>query len=135
MKKKNNNIQTINIPDKLYFKIGEVSKITGVKPYVLRYWESEFSVIRPGKSKSNQRLYRRKDVELLLTIKNLLYSENFTIAGAKRKLRALSGDEKIELAEKECKPMDDGFLQEIYDNVKVLYDKVSDIDTEKESEI
>lgn len=75
------------IPDKLYFKIGEVSQITGVKPYVLRYWESEFKLVSPGKSKSNQRLYRRKDVENILRIKKLLYEDRFTIAGAKKTLK------------------------------------------------
>ncbi len=76
------------IPDKLYFKIGEVSKITGVKPYVLRYWESEFKLLTPSKSKSKQRLYRRKDIENVLQIKKLLYKERFTIAGAKKMLKA-----------------------------------------------
>ena len=76
------------IPDKLYFKIGEVSQITGVKPYVLRYWESEFKLVSPGKSKSNQRLYRRKDIESILRIKKLLYEDRFTIAGAKRTLKS-----------------------------------------------
>ncbi len=75
------------IPDKAYFRIGEVARILGVKPYVLRYWESEFKAIRPQKSRSQQRLYRRRDVELLLRIKHLLYEERFTIAGARRKLR------------------------------------------------
>jgi len=78
---------TEQIPDKLYFKIGEVAKITGVKPHVLRYWESEFKVVRPIKSKSNQRLYRKKDVEAILKIKNMLYNERYTIAGAKRRLK------------------------------------------------
>lgn len=77
------------LPDKQYFKIGEVSRITGVKPHVLRYWESEFSSIRPQKSRTNQRLYRRRDVELLLQIKQLLYQEGYTIAGAARRLREL----------------------------------------------
>jgi DNA-binding transcriptional MerR regulator len=76
------------IPDKLYFKIGEVSQLTGVKPYVLRYWESEFKLVSPGKSKSNQRLYRRKDIESILRIKKLLYEDRFTIAGAKKTLKA-----------------------------------------------
>ncbi len=76
------------IPNKLYFKIGEVSKLTGVKPYVLRYWESEFKLLAPGKSKSKQRLYRRKDIENILQIKKLLYEERFTIAGAKKTLKA-----------------------------------------------
>ena len=75
------------IPDKAYFRIGEVARILAVKPYVLRYWESEFKAIRPQKSRSQQRLYRRRDVELLLRIKRLLYEERFTIAGARRKLR------------------------------------------------
>jgi DNA-binding transcriptional MerR regulator len=74
------------IPKKLYFKIGEVSEITGVKPYVLRYWETEFNIVKPSKTRTNQRLYRRKEVELILEIKRLLYEEKFTIAGAKKVL-------------------------------------------------
>ena len=77
----------VELPDKLYFKIGEVARLVGVKPYVLRYWESEFSVLRPGKTRSRHRLYRRKDVETLLEIRRLLYAEGYTIAGAKRRLR------------------------------------------------
>ena len=75
------------IPDKLYYKIGEVAKFTGVKTHVLRYWESEFSAIKPNKSRSNQRLYRRQDVDLILRLKDLLYNQGFTIAGARKKLR------------------------------------------------
>lgn len=75
------------IPDKLYFKIGEVSRITGVKPYVLRYWESEFKLVSPAKSKSKQRLYKRRDIENILRIKKLLYEDRFTIAGAKKTLK------------------------------------------------
>jgi len=75
------------LPDKLFFKIGEVAKLTGVKQHVLRYWESEFSAIRPQKSKTNQRLYRRKDVEAVLAVKHLLYERKFTIEGARRHLR------------------------------------------------
>jgi DNA-binding transcriptional MerR regulator len=77
----------VALPDKLYFKIGEVAKLVGVKPYVLRYWETEFSVLRPGKTRSKHRLYRRKDVETLLEIRRLLYRERYTIEGAKRRLR------------------------------------------------
>ena len=77
------------LPDKLYFKIGEVAKLVGVKPYVLRYWETEFSVVRPGKTRSSHRLYRRRDVETLLEIRRLLYGERYTIEGAKRRLREL----------------------------------------------
>jgi len=73
--------------DKLYFRIGEVARIVGVKPYVLRYWESEFSGVRPGKSRSNQRLYRRKDVEKLLEIKDLLHARRYTMEGARQYLK------------------------------------------------
>ena len=73
--------------EKLYFKIGEVARIVGVKPYVLRYWETEFSILRPGKTRSKHRLYRRRDVELLLRIKDLLHTRRFTIEGARKKLR------------------------------------------------
>jgi DNA-binding transcriptional MerR regulator len=72
------------IPNKLYFRIGEVSRLAGVKPYVLRYWETEFPSIGPKKSGSNHRLYRRKDVELILEIKRLLYDKRFTIEGARK---------------------------------------------------
>jgi len=74
------------IPNKRFFKIGEVSKIVGVPTYVLRYWEREFSLLRPRRAQSKQRLYRRKDVEMLLQIKKLLHKEKYTIAGARKKL-------------------------------------------------
>ena len=76
------------IPDKLYFKIGEVSELLGVEPYVLRYWETEFPVLSPKKSGTGHRLYRRKDVELLLRIKHLLRDKRFTIEGARQSLQA-----------------------------------------------
>ncbi len=76
------------IPDKLYFKIGEVSELLGVEPYVLRYWETEFPVLSPKKSGTGHRLYRRKDVELLLRIKHLLYEKRFTIEGARQALQS-----------------------------------------------
>jgi len=76
------------IPDKLYFKIGEVSELLGVEPYVLRYWETEFSVLSPKKSGTGHRLYRRKDGELLLRIKHLLRDKRFTIEGARQSLQA-----------------------------------------------
>jgi DNA-binding transcriptional MerR regulator len=75
------------IPDKLYFKIGEVARIAGVEPYVLRYWETEFKEISPVKSRTKQRLYRRKDIETVIGIKKLLYDEGFTIDGARRRMR------------------------------------------------
>jgi DNA-binding transcriptional MerR regulator len=73
-----------DIPDKLYFRIGDVSRLAGVKAYVLRYWETEFPAIAPKKSGTGQRLYRRKDVELILDIKHLLYEKRFTIEGARK---------------------------------------------------
>ncbi len=79
---------TPDIPDKLYFKIGEVSDLLGVEPYVLRFWETEFPVLQPKKSGTGHRLYRRKDVELLLRIKHLLYEKRYTIEGARQWLQA-----------------------------------------------
>lgn len=80
------------IPDKIYFKIGEVARLTGVKAYVLRYWETEFKAIQPLKSPSRQRLYRKRDVELILTIKDLLHRQRFTIEGARKRVRELLGE-------------------------------------------
>ena len=76
------------IPNKLFFKIGEVCEITDTQPYVLRYWESEFPALAPAKNSSGQRIYRRKDIETVLRIKQLLYDEGFTIAGAKKRLES-----------------------------------------------
>ena len=75
------------IPEKIYFKIGEVCELVGVQAHVLRYWETEFSMLAPQKNRSGQRSYRRKDVEIALRIKQLLYDDMFTIAGAKKKLQ------------------------------------------------
>lgn len=85
-------MEQTELPNKLYFRIGEVAKIVGVKPYVLRYWETEFPVLKPGKTPSRHRLYRRRDVEMLLEIKRLLYQEGFTIAGAKKRLKESERD-------------------------------------------
>ena len=79
------------IPNKLFFKIGEVCEITDTQPYVLRYWESEFPALAPAKNSSGQRIYRRRDIETVLRIKQLLYEEGFTIAGAKKRLEAELG--------------------------------------------
>src|SRR5580692_10389789 len=76
------------IPDKLFFRIGEVSQLVGVEPYVLRYWESEFPGLSPKKSNTGQRMFRRKDVEMLLSIKELLYDKKFTIEGARKALKS-----------------------------------------------
>lgn len=80
--------QSLNLfPDRLFYKIGEVSKILEVEPYVLRYWESEFAFLRPKRSPSGQRIYMKQDVDLLLTIKRLLYDEKYTIDGVRKKLQ------------------------------------------------
>jgi DNA-binding transcriptional MerR regulator len=93
------------LPDKLYFKVGEVSSIVGVPAYVLRFWEAEFKKINPKRTPSGQRLYRKKDVELILWIKHLLYEKKFTIQGARQFLKAQSPSEQ------ETPPSD--LLQEI----------------------
>lgn len=79
----------VSIPDKAYFRIGEVARILSVEPHVIRYWESEFKSVKPVRSKSDQRLYRKKDVEALLVIKKLLYEEHFTISGARQQIDRL----------------------------------------------
>jgi len=84
------------IPEKAYFRIGEVSKILNVETYVIRYWETEFRTVSPVRTKTAQRLYRKKDVLELLTIKNLLYSQRFTIDGAKKQLIKMRGNSEQE---------------------------------------
>lgn len=94
---------TSQLPDKLYFKIGEVSKLADVAPHVLRYWESEFPSIKPKRAGSKQRLYRRKDVELILVIKNLLHQQGYTIAGAKKLISETDDLTSIRIEEKQTK--------------------------------
>lgn len=100
---------TPEIPDKLYFKIGEVSELLGVEPYVLRYWETEFPVLSPKKSGTGHRMYRRKDVELLLRIKHLLRDKRYTIEGARQSLHAEARAPKpraVKLAQQELFSVD-----------------------------
>jgi DNA-binding transcriptional MerR regulator len=108
--------------ERLYYRIGEVSRITGLKPHVLRYWESEFKVIKPHKGGSLQRLYRRKDLDLILKIKKLLYQDGFTIAGAKKKIRDLERMEnrqlKLKLVEKRSNGKDHELLVTIREELK-----------------
>ena len=87
------------MPDKLYFKIGEVSKIVGVPAYVLRFWEGEFPLLRPKRTETGQRLYRKKDIEHLMAIKYLLHEKKFTIEGAKRHLRSRSPQNRRDFAQ------------------------------------
>ncbi len=84
------------LPPKLFFRIGEVAGLVGVEPHVLRYWEREFRSIRPTKSAKGQRVYSRKDVENLLRVRDLLYRDGFTIAGAKKKLQRVGPDAELE---------------------------------------
>jgi DNA-binding transcriptional MerR regulator len=92
------------LPPKLYFRIGEVAELVGVEPHVLRYWEREFRSIRPTKSAKGQRVYSRRDVENLMRVRELLYREGFTIAGAKKKLQRAG----IEDADPPSEPATDG---------------------------
>jgi DNA-binding transcriptional MerR regulator len=96
------------VPQKLYYRIGEVCRIVGVEAYVLRYWETEFPSLAPRKNKAGQRTYRPKDIELLLTIRKLLYEDGFTIAGARKQLvrgpKAEAGPESAKRAETPATP-------------------------------
>ena len=87
------------IPEKRYFRIGEVSAIVGIEPYVLRYWETEFPKINPYRSRSGQRLYKRRDIEIILHIKDLLYRKRFTIAGAKQYIQQPRKESRFDAAD------------------------------------
>jgi DNA-binding transcriptional MerR regulator len=91
---KNTKAAEVIIPDRLYFRIGEVARLCRLPAYVLRFWETEFPQLKPVKSSTGQRMYRRKDVDSVLRIKNLLYEEGFTIAGARQQLRAENKTDK-----------------------------------------
>ncbi len=106
----------VKLPDKIYFRIGEVSEYTGIKPYVLRYWESEFQEIQPIRRKS-QRLYDRETILLIMRIKNMLYEQNYTISGAKKKLRE-------ELNRRRVSTKVNELLHEILDELKSVKQKI-----------
>lgn len=106
----------VRLPDKIYFRIGEVSDFTGIKPYVLRYWESEFPEIQPIRRKS-QRLYDRKAISTVLRIKHMLYDQNFTIAGAKKKL-------KEEASQKKTTSKSTDLLHELINDLKSVKDSL-----------
>ena len=91
---------SLPLPDKLFYKIGEVGKITGVEPYVLRYWETEFHFLRPRKNKAGQRAYVKKDLELIMQIKKMLYQERYTIEGVRKRF----GEGTLKAAEPEIAP-------------------------------
>jgi len=115
------------IPDKLYFRIGEVARLAGIKPYVLRFWETEFGGLGPKKSGTGHRLYRRKDVELVLEIKCLLYEKRFTIEGARKFLESRAKPELVRAAPKRGrskKAQGDLFEGETVQKLVPLLDKV-----------
>ncbi len=112
----------IEIPDKTYFRIGEISKILGVEPYVVRYWETEFSTIKPIRTRSEQRLYRRKDLEELALIKRLLYQDTFTSAGAKKRLHEIRKESPaVSDGGEECREI----LRSIKQELKAIRDILS----------
>jgi DNA-binding transcriptional MerR regulator len=111
------------IPDKLYYRIGEVEAITGVPAYVLRYWESEFKLLRPKKNPAGQRLYRKKDLELVLRIKGLLYDERLTLEGAKKRLRNESRASQMDLGLRST-AMEDA-LRRIRDRLRALRERLA----------
>ncbi len=95
-------------PSRLFYRIGEVSRITGLEPHVLRYWETEFPQLRPAKGKSGQRLYKKKDLDHALEIKRLLYQEGYTISGARKKMNGSSEERDgtaLETAKKELREL------------------------------
>jgi DNA-binding transcriptional MerR regulator len=116
------------IPDKLFFKIGEVCELVGVEPHVLRYWEIEFPMLTPQKNRAGQRVYRRRDVEIIMRIKQLREEEGFTIAGAKKKLASeLRGGAKLKIVTPERaqetrqpQPKETGSAMEITQQQRVL---------------
>lgn len=95
------------LSEKRYYRIGEVSRITGVKPHVLRYWESEFRWMAPAKSRSKQRLYRKRDIDIIQLLKRLLYDERFTIAGARKRLKEMGIDRALDGSELDRNIRDD----------------------------
>ena len=112
------------IPDKLYYRIGEVSVLTDVPAYVLRYWESEFKLLRPKKNDAGQRLYRRKDVDLVLKIKSLLYEERLTLEGAKKRLGEEQRDRRqLDLGVRQA--MMDSTLRRLRQRLEALKSRLS----------
>ncbi len=117
------------IPEKIFFKIGEVCDLVGVQAHVLRYWETEFPMLSPKKNKSGQRTYRRKDVEIALRIKDLLYEDLFTIAGAKKRLQAeIRGGGKEKFAEMDSSSLSPG------DQPSLINEEILEVDAKTDNE-
>ncbi|MBT3221950.1 MAG: MerR family transcriptional regulator [Proteobacteria bacterium] len=108
--KEEEELAAVEVPDKLFFRIGEAAELVGVEPHVLRYWESEFKM-RPQRSSTGQRMFRRKDIARFLRIRRLLHEEGFTIAGARKALSASPGDSPI---------IDEGRLHEVANRIEGL---------------
>ena len=110
------------IPDKKYFRIGEVAAIADVETHVLRFWETEFSSLKPAKSKSGQRTYARKDVLLVLRIRDLLYEDGYTIAGARKRLRRRPDPAEDPLAHPRVRGLADRIRKEVEDLLQLVED-------------
>jgi len=119
--------EPVVIPEKIYFKIGEVCELVGVQAHVLRYWETEFPMLSPQKNNSGQRSYRRRDVEIALRIKQLLYNEMFTIAGAKKKMQAEQREgSKAKAARQEPAPQTSDTASQADPSAPSLFDRLYD---------
>jgi DNA-binding transcriptional MerR regulator len=117
-------VETAEIPDKLYFRIGEVARLAGIKPYVLRFWETEFPGLGPRKSGSGHRLYRRKDVEMVLEIKRLLYGQRFTIEGARKFLENKPKPETVRTGKAAKAPKAARVQADLFDDSAPMLDTV-----------
>lgn len=116
------------IPDRMYFRIGDVAEIAGVQPYVLRFWEKEFDFLAPIKNSAGQRLYRKGDVESVLLIKRLLYLERYSIEGAKKRIKEMRKQGGLSGAKKERATLDDhkiDCIQQVKDDLRNLIELVS----------
>lgn len=117
------------IPDRLYFRIGDVSDIVGVKPYVLRYWETEFPIISPDKSQTGQRVYRKSDVEYLVMVKHLLYEERYSIEGARKRINELRKEGELKTFKQEAvkKQPEEGMAVQRRARIKELVNEINDL--------
>lgn len=115
------------IPDKMAFKIGEVAELLNIKTYVLRYWETEFDALKPKKSNRNQRMYSKKDVETALFIKKLLYRDRFSIEGARKALRKVKTEAKVEIKKDKEIGAKMAVYTETVDNVRTLLRQIQDV--------
>ncbi|MGI6657488.1 MAG: MerR family transcriptional regulator [Desulfobulbus sp.] len=124
-------LEGVHLPDKVYFRIGEVSRFVGVDPHVLRYWETEFPWIRPVRGKAKQRLYRRRDVERLLLIRRLLHELGYTIVGARKRLRDMEGRDWADFIDIGAYPQSaESLVQELKAELRDILDQLDRRETE-----